>query len=74
MLDDDDVNALDQLSSDLENQIDVENAEFARNRVLEAANQLGPSQPLDQPSFSAAPGSFVRARLPALGGGNILLL
>ena len=47
MFDDDDVNALDQLSSDLENQIDTENAEFARNCVLEAADQLCPSQPLD---------------------------
>ena len=65
MLDDDDVNALDQLSSDLENKIDTENAEFAGNHVLEAANQLHPSQPLDQPSFAAAPGSFVRAPPPS---------
>ena len=72
MLDDDDVNTLDQLSSDLENQIDTKNAEFARNQVLEAADQLCSSQPLQQPSFSAAPCSFVRAPQPSSTWGEVM--
>ena len=55
VLDDDDLEALDQLTTDLENSIDSDDAEFARNRVLEAAEQLRPSQPLPPPSYSHTP-------------------
>ena len=77
VLDDADVDALNQLSVDLENEYDSTNAEFARNRVLEAAEQLRPTLPLAPPSFSAAPrpaappaatwGEIVRERASASG-------
>ena len=55
ILDEEDISALRELSDDLENSIDSQNAEFARNRVLEAANQLRPANPLAPPSFVHAP-------------------
>ena len=55
VLDDNDLDAIDQLHNDLEDSIDSENAEFARNRVLEAADQLRPSKPLPPPSYSHTP-------------------
>mgnify|MGYP000857262147 FL=1 len=60
VLDDDDLKALTDLSTDLEDSIDSENAEFARNRVLEAAEQLRPVVPLPPPSYS----TIARSSLP----------
>jgi len=55
ILDDEDMSALRELSEDLENSIDSSNAEFARNRVLEAVQQLRPASLLDPPSFTVRP-------------------
>jgi hypothetical protein len=55
ILDDEDMSALRELSEDLENSIDSSNAEFARNRVLEAVEQLRPASTLDPPSFTVRP-------------------
>ena len=55
ILDDEDMSALRELSEDLENSVDSSNAEFARNRVLEAVEQLGPASTLDPPLFTVRP-------------------
>ena len=71
MLDEADLSALDELSEDLVNTYDSENAEFARNRVLEAAEQLRPATALSPPSFTAPTPKFVKAPAPTTTWGEV---
>ena len=70
MLDEADLRAIDELSEDMVNTYDSESAEFTRNRVLEAAEQLRPATPLAPPSFTA-PSKFVKAPVPTATWGEV---